>query len=250
MKATHVLAASVLAGSLLFAGTACSNKEASPEPSSSPSVSASASAEPSATSSSAPTESTEGKDVALIGPEATDAPETAPSAETVAPETPLVESEDSKAVIETVNAYYAFILSSEAKTSIEQLQKEIGGEEPTAEQLQAAVAAHPEVYKYYDTSSTENIKNATMEFVMAASFGSMGDATMSFQAPAEAVTVKGDTAELDTAAVIVVINGEKVESQPGTGEQKVTFTKKDGNWVMVAKPLPTGFDGETGTAPQ
>lgn len=246
MKATRVLAASVIAGSLLFAGTACGNNE--PDPVSSPSVSASAapsvsaSASPSASPDATASESATGKDTALIGPTAE------PSEETVAPETPITESADSKAVSETVNAYYAFLLSPEAKTSVTQLTEKFGGAEPTDEQIQSVVAEHPEIYKYYDTSSVENIKNATQEFVMAASFGSMGDSTMEFKAPAEAVTVNGDTAELDTAAVIVIVNGEKIESQPGTGEQKVTFTKKDGKWVMVAKPFPTGSD--TGTAPQ
>lgn len=234
MKVTHVLAASVIAGGLIFAGTGCSSNEATVDPS--PSVSASV--EPSAAPSA-----TQNADAAVIGPDvnSTGPGITAP-AETEspkAPETPIVTSEDSVAVMDTINSYYAFVVSPEATAALDKISKNFTTGEPTPEQLQAAVDSAPEVFTFYDSSTPENIKKAIQEFAMSAGMSSMGEDKLIFTAPAEAVTVNGDTAKLDVGAVIVTINDETINPGTSSGEDYLHFAKKDGKWLMIAKGIPT-----------
>lgn len=233
MKPSRILAASVIAGSLLFTGTACSPKEPIQDPSSSPTASTSATAEPSA-SPSATVNSSANPDVAIIGP---DADSTTPDDAPTETANPVEASDDATAVLEVINSYYAFIISPEAIASIQELRTGFGEGEPTPEQIETVVAAHPEIYKYYDTSTPEKAKLATEEFVMAASMIAMGGSKVTFTAPAESVTVDGDTAKVDASAVIVTVDGEKIKDTTAD-EGNIDFTKKEGKWVIVAKPLP------------
>lgn len=233
MKVTHVLAASVIAGGLIFAGTGCSSNEAPVDSSPSASVSTEPSASPSVTKDA---------DVALIGPDVNSTvPDDESPSETKAPADPISTSEDSVDVMETINSYYEFVLSPEATAALEKMSKGFTSGEPTPEQLQAAVASAPEVFAYYDSSSPENIKNAIQEFAMSAGMTAMSQDEITFTAPAEAVTVDGDTAKLDVGAVIITVNGETIDTgeTAATGEDSLNFIKKDGKWLMVAKGFPT-----------
>lgn len=227
MKVTHAFAASVIAGGLLLTGTACSNNEPAQEPS--PSVSATV----------APTQDIGlGKSDETLGSPGTTAPaQTDSPASSSSPDAPIATSEDSVAVMETINSYYAFVLTPEATAALEKMSKNFTGEDPTPDQLQAAVASAPEVFTYYDSSSSENIKNAIQEFAMSAGMTAMSQDKITFTAPAEAVTVDGDTAKLDVGAVIITVNGETIDTgeTAATGEDNLNFIKKDGKWLMVAK---------------
>lgn len=233
MRVAHVLSASVIAGILLFAGTACGTKETVQEPITSPSVSASAT--PSATSSETP--SIDVPDDALIGPTAPGVTAPASPDESETPEAPVASSPDSIAITAVLNDYYAFTGTPEASAILDTLTAKFEAGKPTPEMLNEAVASYPEIYKYYDTSTNENTENATLEFFSAAQgarSSAAAEQEVTFTAPADGIVITGDSASLDISSIIITVDGERMEGT-SSGQETLDLTKKDGKWVMVAK---------------
>lgn len=214
MKITKILSASVLAGAVLFSGTACSVLDGGKKAEGSPS--ASASQAPTATESSSP----EGQP-------------------TETSEAPSEETSDAavEGVLETVNGYYAFSTDSSSLAKTQAAASALNGKETvTDEELATLVDGFPEGFKYFDTSSPQLIKNAYIQLLAGATAGQSMSGTK-IVVPAEAVTYDGgDTATVNPTVIIITQNGEIVpsESDPYATEL-INLVKKDGKWVMVGE---------------
>lgn len=210
MRKIQVLATAILTGSLLLGATACSSSE-----------------------TTAPN--------GIPAPGTTEAPSVSQSA-TPATEspTPAPTEDASTAILNTANEFYDFIASPAAGESVKSMSASFTGDEPTQADLETMVADHPEVFKYYDTSTPENIKNAVENFVLGAtvaSFASMAG-EVNFTVPADAVSVDGDKGTVDVTAIEVTANGEVMDGESSsTQEANLNFVKKDGSWVIVASPV-------------
>lgn len=207
MKITRILSASVLAGAVLFAGTACSAQNSDKGPSdSNPSVAATA-------PDAKPTETPAGK------------------------VTPAVD--ERSAAAQTVNDYYAFVADPENAQKIDDAGAPIKGHGATATEaeLKTMVEALPLGFQYFDTSSPDLIKNAYLQLIMGSSV--MSSAKMELNLPADAVTVTGDTATVKMSKLETVVNGEKVDVPENSSVTDLKMKKDDsGNWVMIAEPIP------------
>lgn len=206
MKITRILSASVLAGAVLLSATACSaqSPEKAPEPSSSSQVT----------------------------------PVETPTAEV----TPAVDEREAAA--RTVNDYYAFVSDPDNKPKIEEAGAPVKGHGNTATdaELKTLVDAIPLGFQYFDTSTPDLIKNAYVQLLMGASV--MGTADMQLTVPAEAVTVTGDTATVNTSKIETVLNGKKLEVPANSSMPDLQMKKNDkGDWVMIAE----AFEGGTGS---
>lgn len=193
MKISKIISASMLAGAVLLAGTACSanNNETKP------------------TASAQTNEQV--------------------STTTV---------EDTTNILSTVNGYYSFIASSENYDKVKESGAELVGKEANDEQLSAMASSFPEGYKYFDTSSSQLIKNAYKAMMLGTGSLRTGDPLV-ITAPAEAVKVDGDKATLNTTWITVTEKGITKPTEPDLNPNPsdlINLSKKsDGTWVIVAK---------------
>jgi hypothetical protein len=200
MKITQILSASVLAGAVLFSGTACS------------------------------AQSTE------------KAPESSSSAQALPVETPTATVtpavDEREAAARTVNDYYAYVSDPDNLQKIQDAGAPLKGRGATATdaELKTMVEALPLGFQYFDTSSADLIKNAYVQLLMGASV--MGSANMELTTPAEAVTVAGDTATVNTLKIETVLDGKKIEVPANASVPDLKMKKDDsGNWVMIAEAI-------------
>lgn len=228
MKITRTLSAAALAGGLLLAGTACSPE--TPKISPVPAASNTQTATPTADSTVAPSPSASAT--------ASSSPTSVP-AETVTAPAPVSEvprlSEAGKAAA-AVSSYYLFVGSEGTLARL----KATGGitNTPTDAEAQALVAKFPDGFKYFDTSSKENVVNAYNQMFARAT---QSERTPGAQVniPAESITVNGSKAVLDSsqAAVLVGDDVKMLSEKPYFELAKIELVKKDsGEWVMIPEP--------------
>lgn len=154
-------------------------------------------------------------------------------------------NEDTTKILQTVNGYYDFITSSDAKDKVRSAGSGLMGKQATDEDLQTLVDEFPDGFKYFDTSSSQLIKNAYT--VMSVSSMSLADqGSIKISAPEESVNIDGDTATLNTTWISVTKNGKTLkttpESAPDFSDLVKLVKKDDGSWVIVANssmPKPT-----------
>lgn len=201
MKINRILSASVLAGAVLFSGSACSAASSNDKP-----------AEASASVQAMPVET--------------------PTAEV----TPAVDEREAAA--RTVNDYYSFVSDPDNLQKIEDAGAPIKGHGRTAtdQELKTLVEAIPLGFQYFDTSTPDLIKNAYVQLLMGASV--MTSADVELTVPADAVTVTGDTATVNAHKIETVLNGEKIEVPANADVPDLQMKKNEsGDWVMIAEEI-------------
>lgn len=209
MKITRILSASVLAGAVLFSGTACSMLDMGKKSESS----SSASAKPSESQSN----------------------ETA--------------VDEQQAVADVVNGYYTYVSTPGNLDEIKQAGEFLKGRGATAseEELNQLVDSLPEGFAYFDTSSPDLTKNAYVQLLVGA--GIMSAAKMEMNTPPSAVTVNGDNATVDSTKIEVNVNGKKIDIPSSAASKAIKLKKDDlGVWVMVADDSMSGSATATGKA--
>jgi hypothetical protein len=176
------------------------------------------------------------------------APVKSPAAAPVkSPETPAVNERNSAAIgkiVETANGYYRFVGSTgsseklkENYEKVKQPRTQYDDPAPTETELKQLVAAFPEGFQYFDTSSFDNALKAYYQLFARANQSERTPGTV-VTVPAEAVTVDGDKATIDSAKVLVKSNGKAQSSTeaPYFENAQLNFVKKsDGSWVMIAE---------------
>lgn len=212
MNITKILSASVLAGAVLLSATACSAPDAGEK--SNAGANASATATPTAN---------------------VDASAVATPSETAA-------VSDTKAVVDVVNGFYTYVLNKENADDIQKAAESLQGNaaqtgEPTDEQIATLVKNLPEGFKYFDTSSSDLIKNAYGQLYIV-SVTNTSD--MSIVAPEEAATVEGDTATVDPVKFTMTVDGEKITNGTTSSDPIKLKKNADGAWVMVASSSMSG----------
>ena len=152
--------------------------------------------------------------------------------------------EEKKAVVAVAQSFYDTIKDKEVIDKLKASSADFGVAEPSEDQIKKLVTDNPEAFGIFDTSTTENIKNAYVQLVMGSSIANMGE-NISFKVPAEAITLNedGKSAVIDPTFV-QVFSGEKLLNDPATTEvvpapeeSKVKVVKQDGKWVMIPLTL-------------
>lgn len=211
MKITQVLSASVLAGAVLFSGTACSALGADKKP------------EPTSSSSAA-----------TVAPTADAKSEPSESASTEAAETVSEEQE----VADVVNGYYTYALLSGSLAEIKQVGERFNGRSSVTDaELDELVTSLPQGFQYFDTSAPQLIKNAYIHLLSGASVGeTMPNAEIVM--PASAVTIEGDKATINSTMAEITNDGNPVASNADPYAADLINLKKNdsGSWVIVADP--------------
>jgi len=243
MKITRVLSAAVLAGTVLVSTTACFNKEdaANTTPSAEIGVTATAtpSATPSATASTEEvTEAPVVEETEDVSPEETEeAPVAEKQGEPVsngnAPEN--IDTEV-PAILAVVNGFYDFTEKEDSLDNLMDAGQSIQQKDAlTADEAKALVAAAPDAFKYFDTSTPENVRNAYNELTATAMGVKTAGTAVTFNVSVEAVDYNGETAAVDKNSVEVSIGGEIQPVFPGEGNN-LNLSKKSGKWLIVASP--------------
>ena len=203
MKFSRILSASVLAGAVLFAGSAC--------------------AAPNSTQSK-------------VQPETNSSAEAKPAKNQDAQTAPAVD--EKQAVAEVVNGYYTYVSIPSNFAEIEQAGAPLMGRgaEASDDELKQLVDSIPQGFQYFDTSTSDNIKNAYAQLIMGATVMKKGN--IEVHVPASAVTVAGDTATLQTTGIDFTVNGEKSPVSSTSGTQILKLKKDEsGSWVMIPEDL-------------
>lgn len=147
-------------------------------------------------------------------------------------------TEDTANILKTVNGYYSFISSSENYDKVKSAGAELTGKTANDEQLNSMVSGFHEGYQYFDTSNSQLIKNAYKAMMLGTGSLRMGS-PVTITAPADAVSVDGNKATLNTTWISVTENGvahpTKPESNPDSSDLISLVKKDDGSWVIVAK---------------
>lgn len=147
-------------------------------------------------------------------------------------------AEDTTKVLSTVNGYYNFIASPGNYDKAKEAGAELMGKEASDDQLKDLASGFPEGFQYFDTSDSQLIKNAHKAMMLGSGTLRMGDPVI-ITAPAEAVTIDGDKATLNTTWISVTEKGitlpAEPESNPDLSDLIDLVKKDDGSWVIVAK---------------
>lgn len=229
MNITRTLSAAALAGGLLLAGTACTPD--TPRVNSGQSASSTQSTVPTADGTVAPNPST-------LPPEPTfSAPATAVETATApVPTADVPRLSEAGKVASVVSSYY-LLMGSEGTLARIKATGGISGV-TSDENAKALVAKFPDGFKYFDTSSKENVVNAYNQMFARAT---QAERTPGAQVniPAESITVNGSKAALDSsqAAVLVGDDVKMLSEKPYFELAKIELVKKDsGEWVMIPEP--------------
>lgn len=212
LKINHILSASLLASAVILSGTACAASSI-PEGRNTPTT-----ATADATASAESTYSADATD----------------------------STEDTAKILTTVNGYYDFITSPNSDEKIKTAAADLVGKAATDKQLQAFAEDFSEGFQYFDTSDSTLIKRA-YTVMSGASLSLQAQGSITISIPADAVTVDGDTATVNTTWISATKNGKKLgtapESYPDESDLTHLVKKDDGSWVIVANtakpPKPT-----------
>ena len=222
MKITRILSASVLAGAVLLSTTACSVSDMFSETGSS-----TASATASAPASPEPSESSQAEE----------------TTDTVS---------EQEAVAEVVNGYYTYVLMKGNLADIQAAGEPLDGKATvTDEELTTLINSLPEGFQYFDVSSPELIRNAYGQLLAGGSVGEVAKGVVEIVTPADAVTVDGDRATVNTTLASVTRDGEELNTtQDPYAADLLNLKKNDsGSWVMVAE-APKGKSSSETAAPE
>jgi hypothetical protein len=246
MKLNHALSAAVLAGTVLLTTTGCFHKEDASHiaPSAEIGVTATPTATATETTTPAPVPS---ETEAPVAEETTEADTAETEAEAPVEETKKeVKSNGSgqypdvstsvPEILNVVNGFYDYAEKEDSLDNLMEAGQLIQQQGAlTDEQAKAIVASVPDAFKYFDTSTPENVKNAYNELTATAMGVKTAGTAVKFNVSVEAVNYKGDTATVDKNNVEVSINGEVQPTFPGD-PNNLNLVKKDGKWLIVAVP--------------
>lgn len=141
-------------------------------------------------------------------------------------------------VLTTVNGYYSFISNPESYDKVKTAGAALSGVEASDEQLQAFASDFSEGFQYFDTSDSQSIKNAYKAMMLGTGSLRMGS-PVEMTIPADAVTMDGDKATVNTTWLQVIEDDKELPSKPETSPDSsdvINLVKKDdGSWVIVAK---------------
>jgi hypothetical protein len=141
-------------------------------------------------------------------------------------------------ILATVNGYYSFIANPENYDKVKTAGADLTGVEASDEQLQTFASDFSEGFQYFDTSDSQSIKNAYKAMMLGTGSLRMGS-PVEMTVPADAVTMDGDKATVNTTWVQVTEDGKelptKPESNPDPSDVINLVKKEDGSWVIVAK---------------
>lgn len=201
MKFNRVLSASVLACAVIFTSTACSPTDngASKE-----TPTTTATSTPSASETSVPTASA------------------------------TVLDSETKQIINSVSSYYDFVAFKGAADMVKQVSVMMTPT-PTDDKLKEIVSHLRGGFVYFDTSSSENILN-TVSQLGARAIQSERNPGVTVEVPADAVSINGDTATVDTNKVLVTVNGVTgpATKAPYFEMPEINLVKKsDGSWGII-----------------
>lgn len=217
MKLTHALSGSVIAGVILLSATACSpakDETNKPVYSASATTTATATVTPSEIPVATTTATTQGGSVA---------------------EAPVIsDSPDVETIAVTLGSYYEFVASAGALDKVKEAVKALPPD-PSGMDPNQVAAGFTEGYKYFDTSSSKNVSNAISE-LYARTTQSERKPGATVSVPAEAITVKGNTATVDASKILVTVNGVTGPStkSPYFEMAEINLVKKaDGLWGMI-----------------
>lgn len=151
-------------------------------------------------------------------------------------------------VARTLADFYIYASAPSNLAKIEEASAPIKGhgKKVSDEELSALVAALPEGFKYFDTSSSDRIKNAYIQLTMGARTLSR-DASQ-LQVFDEAVSIDGDSATVRMIKTETIPSHKKPLIFLNSGMAEVKLKKNDsGQWVMFAEALP-GISTDNGFA--
>lgn len=210
MKAHPIITSTFIAGALLLLGTGCADA---------------------------------GKDTkndnANVSPSSASATATPSSSSTVA----ATPDEDKSAVLKSAQSFYDTIKDKAVIDKLKESTKDFGVEQPSDEKLKKLVADNPQPFSIFDTSTSENIKNAYVQLVMGASIANMGE-DLKFTVAPEAVKIDDSTHATVDPTYVQVFSGDKLLNDPKTTEvvpapedSKVKAVKQDGKWILIPLKL-------------
>jgi hypothetical protein len=226
MKISRILSVSVIAGAVLFSGTACSAGKTVGTPVSSPT---------SSTVVQSPSPS----------PEALSTESVKPSDSSTEKSSSV--TDEQKAVSKTINDFYSYVSDPSNGGAITEAGAPLQGRgnSATAEELKQLVDTLPQGFKYFDTSTPDQIKNAYVQLITGSVV--MGQGLMEANVPVSAVTVDGDTATVDSTAIEIKLNGENVPMNSSPSKTLKLKKNDSGSWVMIAEAITSGSGSVTGS---
>jgi hypothetical protein len=157
-------------------------------------------------------------------------------------------TEDTTKILETVNGYYDFITSPDAKDTIKSAGADYVGKNATDEELQSFAENFSEGFQYFDTSTSTAIQNAYRSMSVGSLSLAQQEGSVTISAPKESVTIDGDTATVNSTWISATIGGKELgsapESSPDPSDLIQLVKKDDGSWVIAASnsqsvPKPT-----------
>jgi hypothetical protein len=167
-------------------------------------------------------------------------PSTSVTSQPASEETNVSES-DIENVLTTVNGYYNFISQPDSFENVRTAGAELTGRAATDEELQKFASTFSEGFQYFDTSTSNHIKKAYNAMMVGSNAGYEREG-IELVAPADGVTIDGESATFNTTWISVTEKGEKYPTDPETDpspSDMINLVKEDnGTWVIVAKDSP------------
>lgn len=139
---------------------------------------------------------------------------------------------DTKQIQDRINEWYGYILNPANKETIIQAGKGFKAQEDghlSEADTQVLLKRLPQGFKFYDTSSPENIENAYVQMATGAIFGGQ-QGTFTVRLVPSGVSFYSDQASIDLSQVKLYKDGILQEA-PETGEFQMI--KIDGQWFLV-----------------
>lgn len=149
---------------------------------------------------------------------------------------------------EVVSDFYAYISDPANLSKIKEASAPIRGhgKKSTEDELASLVAALPDGFRFFDTSSPDLIKNAYVQLSMGAR--ALSTDAVKLQIFNESVNVDGSSATVKMVKTEVLPKIQKPRPLLNSGMPEVILGKNDsGKWVMKAEPLP-GMSSNSGFA--
>lgn len=154
-----------------------------------------------------------------------------------APE-PTVDQATIGKIVTNVSGYYKFVSSAGSLDKVKQAKSKYDGRSNlTDTELTELVASFQEGFRYFDTSSSQNINNAYNQ-LLARTTQSDKKPGATVVVPQEAISVKGDTAIVNSSKIKITLNAEvySATETPYFELNEISLVKnKDGSWVIIAE---------------